>query len=85
MRGYMAANCSHCHNPANIAIKDLRYATPLAQTNLCEVIVPGSPADSIVYQLVTSRPGMPPLGTASVDPLAQDVLGTWISGMTSCP
>jgi len=85
MRGYMAANCSHCHNPQYISIKDLRFATPLAQTKLCEVIVPGSPADSVVYQKVTSRPGMPPLGTAAVDPLAQELLGTWISGMTSCP
>ena len=24
MRGYMAANCSHCHNPQYISIKDLR-------------------------------------------------------------
>jgi hypothetical protein len=85
MRGYMAANCSHCHNPQYISIKDLRYATPLSSTRLCEVIVPGSPDSSIVYQKVTSRPGMPPLGTAAVDPLARELLGTWISGMTSCP
>jgi hypothetical protein len=85
MRGYMAGNCEHCHNPDYISIKDLRYTTPLAQTNLCDVIVPGDPADSIVYQKVTSRPGMPPLGTAVVDPLAAQMLGNWISGMTSCP
>lgn len=85
MRGYMAANCAHCHNPQYISIKDLRYATPLAQTRLCEVIAPGSPTDSVVYQKVTSRPGMPPLGTAAVDPLAQELLGTWIAGMSTCP
>jgi hypothetical protein len=85
MRGYMAANCAHCHNPDHIAIKDLRYPTPLAQTRLCEVIVPGSPTQSIVYQKVTSRPGMPPLGTLAVDPLATELLGNWITGMTSCP
>lgn len=85
MRGYMAANCQHCHNPQYISIKDLRYTTPLAQTKLCDVIVPGDPASSIVYQKVTTRPGMPPLGTAVVDPLAQQLLGNWISGMTSCP
>jgi len=85
MRGYMHANCSHCHNPNYITIKDLRYSTPLANTKLCEVITPGSPADSVVYQKVTSRPGMPPLGTAAVDPLAQELLGNWITGMTSCP
>jgi hypothetical protein len=85
MRGYMHANCSHCHNPQYVNIKDLRYATPLANTKLCDVIVPGSPEDSIVYQKVTSRPGMPPFGTAAVDPLAEQLLGNWITGMTSCP
>jgi hypothetical protein len=84
-RAYMATNCAHCHNPANIAIKDLRYTTPLAQTRLCEVIVPGSPEQSVVYSRVTSRPGMPPLGTLLVDPLADEVLARWITGMTSCP
>ena len=84
-RGYMAANCAHCHNPDHVAIHDLRYDTPLAQTNLCPDIVPGDAAASRVYQLVTSRPGMPPLGTLQVDPLAVQVLGAWIDGMTSCP
>jgi hypothetical protein len=85
MRGYMAANCQHCHNPQYISIKDLRYTTPLSQTRLCEVIVPGDPSSSILYQKVTTRPGMPPLGTVVVDPLAQQLLGSWISGMSSCP
>lgn len=84
-RGYMAANCAHCHNPNNIAVKDLRYSTPLASTNLCSSIVPGSPSQSVVYARVTQRPGMPPLGTLAPDPLAEHLLGSWISGMTSCP
>lgn len=85
MRGYMAANCVHCHNSQNIAILDLRYTTPLAQTRFCNVVTPGSPATSRAYQLVTSRPGMPALGSLAVDPLAEQLLGTWITGMTSCP
>jgi hypothetical protein len=84
-RGYMAGNCQHCHNPQYINIKDLRYTTPLANTKLCDVIVPGDPSQSVVYQKVTSRPGMPPLGTALPDPLMAQILGGWISGMTSCP
>ena len=84
-RSYMAANCAHCHNPDHIAIKDLRPTTPLAQTRLCEVITPGSPTDSIVYTKVTSRPGMPPLGTLITDPLIENTLGGWITSMTSCP
>jgi hypothetical protein len=85
MRGYMVANCQHCHNPQYINVKDLRWTTPLASTRLCEVITPGSPSTSRVYQLVTSRPGMPALGSLAVDPLARDTLGNWITGMTSCP
>jgi hypothetical protein len=85
MRGYMAANCAHCHNPNDVAIHDLRYTTPLSQTNLCPDIVPGDPSDSKVYQLVSSRPGMPPLGTLDIDPLAVSLLGEWITSMTSCP
>lgn len=84
-RGYMAANCAHCHNPNHIAIKDLRITTPLADTRLCEAIVPGAPANSRVYQLVTQRPGMPALGSLVPDPLIGSLVGTWISGMTSCP
>ncbi len=85
MRGYMAANCAHCHNPQNVAIKDFRYTTPLSQTRLCEAVTPGSPSTSLAYQLVSSRPGMPALGSIAVDPLAVEMLGGWISGMTSCP
>lgn len=84
-RGYMAGNCQHCHHPQYISIKDLRYTTPLANTKLCDVITPGDPAQSVLYQRVTTRPGMPPLGSALVDPLAQQILGGWISSMTSCP
>ena len=84
-RSYMAANCAHCHNPNNIAIKDLRYTTPLAQTRLCEVITPGAPQNSVVYARVTQRPGMPPLGTLAADPHADTLLYRWIAGMTSCP
>jgi hypothetical protein len=85
VRGYMAGNCAHCHNPQYLSVKDLRYTTPLAQTNLCSSITPGDPAGSRVYQLVTSRPGMPCLGTIAVDPLADQLFASWISGMTSCP
>ena len=85
MRGYMAGNCAHCHNPQNLSIKDLRYTTPLAQTKLCAAVTPGNPGGSQVYQLVSSRPGMPCLGTLAIDPTAVQVLGAWIAGMTSCP
>ncbi len=84
-RAYMAANCAHCHNPSYLSIKDLQFTTPLSQTKLCQSITPGSPEQSRVYQLVTQRPGMPALGTLLVDPLAADLLGRWITEMSSCP
>jgi len=84
-RGYMAANCAHCHNPAHIAIKDLRITTPLARTRLCEVIAPGRPLDGRLHQLVTARPGMPAIGSLVPDPLIGSLVNTWITGMTSCP
>lgn len=85
MRGYAAANCAHCHNPNHIAVKDLRFSTPLAQTKLCASVVPGSPAQSVFYQKINSRPGMPALGTLAVDPLATQLVGAWITSLTSCP
>jgi len=84
-RAYLHANCAHCHNGSYIGIRDLRFPTPLAQTDLCRSLVPGDADGSRVFQLVTRRPGMPALGTLQVDPLARELVGRWIDGMTSCP
>lgn len=86
VRGYMAGNCMHCHNPLHPSVWDMRYTTPSAQMNLCRDIMPGSPATSPVYELVTRRPwGMPCIGSDEVDPLAKDLFASWIRAMTSCP
>ena len=86
LRGYLAANCAHCHNPNGECYgQDFRITTPLAQTSLCNLVVPGNPEASRIYQMITSRPGMPPLGTLETDPLIIDVARRWITGMTSCP
>jgi len=39
-RAFLHTNCSHCHRPGGPtpANMDLRYDTPLAQTNTCDVI-----------------------------------------------
>ena len=84
-RAYLHANCAHCHNGSYITTRDMRFPTPLAQTQLCNAITPGSPASSRLTQLVTQRPGMPPLGTLQVDPIAGALTSAWIGGMTSCP
>jgi mono/diheme cytochrome c family protein len=39
-RSYLHTNCSHCHRPGgptNVGL-DLRYDTPLAQTNACDIV-----------------------------------------------
>ena len=86
VRGYLAANCSHCHNPGGERpTRDFRWETPLAQTNLCGVVTPGNPSTSLIYQRVSSRPGMPPLGTLQTDPVIINLLGAWISSISTCP
>ena len=86
VRGYLAANCAHCHNPGGEQpTRDLRWETDLAGTNLCGVVTPGDAAASIVHQRVSTRPGMPPLATLQVDPLIVDVLAAWIDAIATCP
>jgi hypothetical protein len=86
VRGYVQANCADCHNPAGECPQlDLRWETPLGQTRMCDLVVPGSPGGSVLYQKVVSRPGMPPLATLVHDPLIADVMGEWISSITACP
>ncbi len=87
VRGYLVANCAHCHNPSGeCAPLDFRLATPLGSTGLCEHIVPGDPASSRVYQLVSTRPGgMPAAGSLATDPLLLDIMADWIRSLSSCP
>lgn len=86
VRGYVQANCSDCHNPAGECPQlDMRWETALADTRMCDLVVPGSPGSSVLYQKIASRPGMPPLATLVTDPLIVDVMGEWIQSMSSCP
>jgi hypothetical protein len=86
VRGYLAANCAHCHNPqGERPTRDFRWETPLAQTMICGVVTPGNPSSSLIYQRVSSRPGMPPLATLDTDPMIIDVLGQWITSISACP
>jgi uncharacterized repeat protein (TIGR03806 family) len=88
-RGYLAANCSHCHNPAGVRpTRDMRWETALGSTMLCadNEIVPGDSASSVMWQRMNQRPGgMPLLATLIVDPYGLQVVGAWINGMTTCP
>jgi hypothetical protein len=87
VRGYLAINCSHCHNPlGERPTRDFRINTPLANTHLCEgEITPGSPGTSLIVTRVSARPGMPPLATLRTDPLLLNVLPNWITSLVTCP
>ena len=86
VRGYMAGNCMHCHNPMHPSVWDMRYTTPLAQMNLCGDITPGYPATSPVYELVTRRPGACPASARTRSTRwPRSCSPAWIRAMTSCP
>jgi uncharacterized repeat protein (TIGR03806 family) len=102
-RSYLHANCSICHRPNGTtqAMHDLRYQTPLAMTNTCNVdprqgdlgitgaklLVPGMPQLS----LISIRPKlldvhrMPPLATHVVDQMGTTAIDDWIRSITACP
>lgn len=101
-RAWLHANCAYCHRPGATGQgeMDLRYDTPLAATNLCNVIprfgtldlagakriAPGHPERSILWRRIRS-PGfirMPPLGTLSHDVVGVALVAEWIRGLTAC-
>lgn len=96
VRSYLAANCAHCHQPGGIvsAMWDARLATPGPLNGVIDgplnnnygntnnrVIVPGSLANSILYQRVANLGSghMPPLATAVVNTQAVALLAAWIT------
>jgi glucose/arabinose dehydrogenase/mono/diheme cytochrome c family protein len=100
-RAYLDVNCSGCHRPEGPGRggMDLRFATPLAQTGLCDEaalgpldteagkrLTPGSAANSVAYRRMTrrDREAMPPLGSAIVDQQGAALIEAWIQSMHSC-
>ncbi len=96
-RSWLAANCSQCHSgTANGGrFPDMRFATTLDDSRLCELInqaqppiIPGAGATS---PIVEDRAGfrgsgqMPPLATLIPDDDAVDVLRLWIDAMDDVP
>jgi hypothetical protein len=85
-RAFLHGQCSHCHQPqgsASAAFFDMRWDTDLADTSLCEVIVPGDSQGSHLWEMLDSGL-MPPVGTYSPSP-DQHVVADWIDSMSSCP
>lgn len=102
-RAYLHANCGHCHRPGGWIPPDLdmdlRWSTPTAQANLCDVapqysstfpadhrVAAGDPADSLVWLRLSSRGPwqMPPFATSVPDPHGI-VVRQWIEGIGQCP
>jgi hypothetical protein len=102
-RSYLEGNCAHCHHPGGPADRsiDLRYTTPFATTNTCDIppeagdlgiagariIAPGAPDRSVLHARATRRGfgQMPLVGTLEVDAAGTALLRSWIAGMTGCP
>lgn len=95
-RSYLAANCGHCHRPNGVdrASIDLRYATPLAQTNTvgwlpmlgqldapeARIISPGNAANStlLLRMLTFSSNRMPPVASNMIDAQGTAVVRRWL-------
>jgi uncharacterized repeat protein (TIGR03806 family) len=95
-RSYLDSNCAHCHRPGGArGLFDARFEVPLARQNLIhgpvaaadlgvrnpELIAPGDPARSMLYQRMIRRQDvfkMPPLATHEVDREAAAVMREWV-------
>ncbi len=96
-RAYLHANCAPCHPGPGSAL-DLRFETPLASMNICNVrpalrlpggtrvVVPGDAAHSVLAlrmkTLTSAR--MPRTGTSRVDRAGLALISTWINGLKHC-
>lgn len=101
VRSYLDANCSHCHQPGNLATTfDARFTTPLASQNLingtvlydlgiadARVIAPRSIERSILHKRISlvGMHQMPPIGRNIVDAAAVATLQDWIMSLPADP
>jgi uncharacterized repeat protein (TIGR03806 family) len=101
-RAWLHTNCANCHRPGGGAQSgmDLRYTTPLDDTQACDVaptlgdlgianarlIAPGSAARSVVVARVdrTGTDAMPPLARHLIDTQGVQLLTGWIDGLQNC-
>ena len=101
-RAYLHINCSPCHRPDGAATVnlDMRYATPLSESGLCNAeplhgdlgvngarhLIPGSPDKSLVILRVNHQgeERMPPMGSHLVDFGGVALLSLWVSQLQSC-
>jgi len=98
-RSYLAVNCGPCHRPGGVdrANIDLRYDTPLAETNTVDwspmlgrldafgvkIINPGNAEKStlLLRTLSSTSNRMPPVASSIVDQEGAALLRRWIDGL----
>jgi len=101
-RSYLHTNCSQCHRPGGptTANMDLRYSTPLANTNACDVapglgdlnianarlIAPGAADRSVIPARMSLRdnPDAMPPIGARPDTEGEQLIREWINSLSSC-
>ena len=98
-RSYLHVNCAPCHRPESVGrtIIDLRYDTPLAETNTVGafptlgdlgelealIITPGAPQHSTLYlrMLTLGTFRMPPLASSIIDERGADLIAEWVASL----
>ncbi len=100
-RSYLHSNCSNCHRPgAQGGFMDLRFDTPLSNTNICDVaptdgdlgvndarrVAPGDASRSVLLLRMQRLDSnrMPPLASLMVDEEATVLIENWINSLTAC-
>ena len=100
-RAYLDVNCAPCHRPESVGrtIIDLRYDTPLAETNTVGafptlgdlgelealILTPGAPQLSTLYlrMLTLGTFRMPPLASSIIDERGADLIAEWIADLAT--
>jgi len=96
-RSYLQANCAQCHDGTGVAAWDARMRTPLAMAGIINgalsdnggnpasrVILPGSPANSMLLTRMSTRGStqMPPIASHVVDDDGVALITAWVNQLS---